>query len=106
MSSYQETRYDTKSTEYFDKWYDGLKDPIAKRAVNKRLTRVAVGLFGDSKRIGKISELRIDVGQGYRVYFTLIKGQVVFLLVGGDKRTQQADIKLATKLSEKLGAEE
>ena len=77
-------------------------DPVAKRAIDKRLTRVAAGLFGDVKRIGKVSELRIDVGQGYRVYFATRGMQLIILLAGGDKRTQKADLKLAAKMVEEL----
>lgn len=91
-----------KSTKRFDDWYDGLRDKLVKKAVDRRITRIAAGLFGDVKRVGKISELRIDVGPGYRVYFTTMKGEVIFLLVGGDKRTQRADIDTATQLAENL----
>ena len=75
---------------------------IAKKAVDRRIARVAAGLFGDVNRVGKISEFRIDVGPGYRVYFTTVNGEIIFLLAGGDKRTQQADIDTATRLAENL----
>ena len=91
-----------QATERFQKWYDSVTDPVAKRAIDKRLTRVAAGLFGDVKRIGKVSELRIDVGQGYRVYFANRGMQLIILLAGGDKRTQKADLKLAAKMVEEL----
>ena len=54
------------------------------------------------KRVGKTSELRIDVGPDYRLYFTTVNGKVIFVLAGGDKRTQQADIDTATRLAENL----
>ena len=94
--------FEVKSTKRFDDWYASLRDMIAKKAVDRRIARVAAGLFGDVKRVGKISELRIDVGPGYRVYFTTANGEVIFLLAGGDKRTQQADIDTATRLAENL----
>ena len=58
-----------------------------------------MGNFGDAKRIENISELRIDVGQGYRVYYTIRRKVVVLLLLGGDKRTQKADIIKAKALA-------
>lgn len=94
--------FEVKSTKRFDDWYASLRDKIAKKAVDRRIARVAAGLFGDVNRVGKISELRIDVGPGYRVYFTTVNGEIIFLLAGGDKRTQQADIDTATRLAENL----
>ena len=93
---------EVKSTKRFDDWYASLRGKIAKKAVDRRIARVAAGLFGDVNRVGKISELRIDVGPGYRVYFTTVNGEIIFLLAGGDKRTQQADIDTATRLAENL----
>lgn len=93
---------EVKSTKRFDDWYASLRDKIAKKAVDRRIARVAAGLFGDVNRVGKISEFRIDVGPGYRVYFTTVNGEIIFLLAGGDKRTQQADIDTATRLAENL----
>ena len=91
-----------KTTKRFEDWYASLKNKTAQKAIDRRIARIASGLFGDVKRVGKISELRIDVGPGYRVYFTTVNGEVVFLLAGGDKRTQQADIETATRLAENL----
>jgi putative addiction module killer protein len=74
-------------------WLSELKDRVAKLAVLKRIVRVEEGNFGDHKfcRDG-VSELRVNVGAGYRVYYAMSGKQVVLLLCGGDKRTQDADI--------------
>ena len=74
-------------------WLKSLRDRVAKMAVVRRVDRVMNGNFGDHKfcRDG-VSELRIDVGAGYRVYYAIAGKQVVLLLCGGDKRTQEADI--------------
>jgi len=80
----------------FADWYYGLKDPIAKRAIDRRLSRLAMGHFGDHKSCGEgVWELRIDTGPGYRVYYAKAGQTLVLLLCGGDKRTQQADIERA-----------
>lgn len=82
---------------YLD-WLRQLRDPIAKVQVVKRVSRVEQGNFGDHKfcREG-VWELRVDVGPGYRVYYAQAGTQVVLLLCGGDKRTQDADIARAVK---------
>lgn len=82
---------------YLD-WLRQLRDPIAKVQVVKRVSRVEQGNFGDHKfcREG-VWELRVDVGPGYRVYYAQAGTQVVLLLCGGDKRSQDADITLAVK---------
>ena len=74
-------------------WLEKLKDMTAKIAVVRRVARMESGNFGDHKfcRDG-VSELRVDVGAGYRVYYALSGHRVVLLLCGGDKRTQDADI--------------
>ncbi len=80
---------------YLD-WLGKLKDTTAKIAVIKRLIRVEMGNLGDHRfcRDG-VSELRIDVGAGYRVYYATAGQKLVLLLCGGDKKTQDADIKRA-----------
>ena len=90
---------EVRQTEQFAKWRKSVRDPIAKRAIHVRITRLGMGLLGDCKRIGNISELRIDVGAGYRVYFTKKKNEIILLLVGGDKSSQDKDIKLAQELA-------
>ncbi|AWK40975.1 type II toxin-antitoxin system RelE/ParE family toxin [Photorhabdus laumondii subsp. laumondii] len=71
----------------------GIRDPIAKSKISSRVNRMATGNFGDNKPCREgVWELRIDQGPGYRVYYSLVGREVVLLLVGGDKRTQDADI--------------
>ena len=80
-------------------WLASLKDKRAQAEIYTRIERVELGNFGDCKRgiSGRVGELRIDVGQGYRVYFGEMKNIIVILLCGGDKRTQKRDIKKAEK---------
>lgn len=74
-------------------WYCKLRDMKARIALDRRINRIELGNFGDHKfcRDG-VWELRIDVGQGYRVYYAVAGNQIILLLCGGDKRTQNADI--------------
>jgi putative addiction module killer protein len=87
-------------SEAFDRWLAGLRDRQARVRVLVRMDRLAVGNPGDVKPVGAgVSELRIDYGPGYRVYF-IQRGEVlVVLLCGGDKRTQTADIRRAIELA-------
>jgi len=86
--------YYTESAKVpFVEWQDALRDPIAKKAIARRLYRLAQGHFGDHKYCQDgVWELRIDLGPGYRVYYALEGKTVVLLLCAGDKRSQQADI--------------
>ena len=80
----------------FVEWLQVLNDRQARARIEARLARVAVGNFGDVEPVGEgVLELRIDWGPGYRVYFSRLGSVVVLLLCGGDKRTQQKDIKRA-----------
>jgi putative addiction module killer protein len=80
----------------FRVWFDNLRDRQAQLRIQVRLDRLERGLFGDVKPCGEgVSELRIDWGPGYRVYFAREGLQIILLLMGGDKRTQDADIKQA-----------
>ena len=95
--------YEIHTTEVFDKWTAKLKDRQASMAIALRLARVASGNFGDTKIIGDgVSELRIFVGPGYRIYYTIRNNEIVILLCGGDKSTQQNDIKQAKELANNL----
>ena len=79
----------------FEEWLRALPDQNAAARVQVRLERLRLGNFGDARSLGKgLSELRIDVGPGYRVYF-MIEKSVVVLLCGGDKSTQEKDIRRA-----------
>ena len=85
------------------KWIAQLKDLKGKIAIVRRIERMSHGNFGDVKSVGDgVSELRIRVGPGYRVYFTKFEEKLVVLLVGGDKSTQKKDITKAKKLLEEL----
>ena len=87
----------------YSKWFDGLRDHAAQARINVRIRRISLGNPGDVKSIGKgVSELRIDYGPGYRIYFTKHGDAVVILLAGGDKRTQDKDIQLSLELARNL----
>jgi putative addiction module killer protein len=84
----------------FDAWLLRLKDRQALARIAARIDRLALGNPGDVKPVGSgISEMRIDYGPGYRVYFMQRGSAVIVLLCGGDKRTQAADIARAIKLA-------
>ena len=91
-------------TEGSAKWLKGLRDPIGRRAILRRIARiVATDNFGDHAGVGDgVSELRIDTGPGYRVYYTSRGDEVVLLLCGGDKDSQERDIKRAKKMASEL----
>ncbi|MCP4627649.1 MAG: type II toxin-antitoxin system RelE/ParE family toxin [bacterium] len=90
-------------TELFAKWIDELKDIRARARILVRIKRLALGNPGDVKTVGEgISELRVDYGPGYRVYFKKKGQNVIVLLAGGDKRTQSRDIKTALNLARNL----
>jgi putative addiction module killer protein len=92
-----------RKTETFVKWIDALKDIRARARILVRIERLAAGNPGDVKAVGEgVSELRIDYGPGYRVYFKKQGQKVVILLAGGDKRTQTKDIKTALRLAQNL----
>jgi putative addiction module killer protein len=87
-------------SDTFERWLIGLKDRQARLRVLSRVDRLSEGNPGDVKPVGGgISELRIDFGPGYRVYFMKRALLVIVLLAGGDKHTQQADIKHAIKIA-------
>jgi putative addiction module killer protein len=95
--------YLIQQTESFAKWHATLKDLRAKMAISRRIDRAQAGNLGDIKPVGdRVSEMRIDVGAGYRVYFTIRGGMIVVLLAGGDKSSQQADIKRAITLAKEV----
>ena len=92
-----------RKTEIFAKWLDGLNDIRARARILVRIERLAAGNPGDVKPVGEgASELRIDYGPGYRVYYKKQGQKVVILLAGGDKNTQAKDIKTALRLARNL----
>ena len=92
-----------RKTAEFAQWLDGLRDMKARARVHARLDRMAEGNPGDVKPVGEgVSELRIDFGPGYRVYFKSRGHEIIILLAGGDKKTQANDIKVALRLARNL----
>lgn len=88
-----------QTTVYAD-WFSSLRDPRARARIGIRIRRLSLGNPGDVKPVGEgVSELRIDYGPGYRVYFIQRGSTVIVLLAGGDKRTQDRDIQTAIKLA-------
>ena len=95
--------YEIEQTETFATWLHDLKDNQARARIRARIERASLGNFGDwSPEGGEIRAMRIDYGPGYRLYFTIRDNRIVFLLCGGDKRTQEADIKQAHKLLKEI----
>jgi putative addiction module killer protein len=87
----------------FSAWLDGLADATVRGAVVARIRRLSLGLMGDVEPLGDgVSELRIHMGAGWRVYFVRHGSQVIVLLAGGSKRTQKSDIKRAKTLASRL----
>ncbi len=92
-----------RKTETFTNWIDGLSDIRARARILVRIKRLASGNPGDVKAVGEsISEMRIDYGPGYRVYYKKTGQTIVVILAGGDKRTQKKDIKKAQELAKSL----
>jgi putative addiction module killer protein len=88
----------------FDRWLSGLRDPKAAGRVQVRLDRLAMGNPGDVKPVGEgISEMKINYGPGYRVYFMQRGPVIVLLLCGGDKSTQSKDIDQAKAIAADWG---
>ncbi|MBI5923843.1 MAG: type II toxin-antitoxin system RelE/ParE family toxin [Betaproteobacteria bacterium] len=90
---------DESGNDLYQSWLDSLRDRVAKIAVIRRVARVEAGLLGDHAYLRDgISELRIDVGAGYRVYFAQLGSMMVLLTSGGDKKSQSRDIERAIRL--------
>lgn len=89
-----------RQTEIYATWFANLRDRQARTRIDVRIRRLSLGNPGDVKPVGKgVSELRIDYGPGYRVYFVQRGQQLIILLAGGDKRTQEQDIRTALELA-------
>ena len=94
---------ENRKTDVFVKWLDGLRDIRVRSRVLVRIERLAAGNPGNVKPVGEgVSELRIDYGPGYRVYFVKQGQTVIVLLAGGDKSTQATDIRTALRLARNL----
>lgn len=90
-------------TEAFERWLKRLRDLRAKVSILSRLERIEDGNFGVHKSVGGgVSELRVNVGQGYRVYYTIRRAAVVVLLCGGTKSSQQKDIRRAQDMARQV----
>jgi putative addiction module killer protein len=87
----------------FETWLNGLRDQVAKKRISMRIRRVESGLLGDWKTVHEgASELRIDYGPGYRLYYTIRGRVIVILLCGSAKRDQARAIKLAKVLAKEI----
>ena len=91
---------EVSQTKVYMKWYSRLKDRVAKMRIAVRIRRVQNGNVGDAKPVGDgVFELRFNFGPGYRVYYTERGDEIIILLAGGDKSTQQSDITAAKRLA-------
>ncbi len=92
--------YKVKETDHFSRWLLKLKDIRGKVSIIRRVKRVSIGNFGDHKSLGDhVSELRIATGSGYCVYYTQEGSNIILLLIGGDKSTQNKDITKAKEMA-------
>jgi putative addiction module killer protein len=92
-----------RQTEVFAAWFAGLRDRRARRRIQVRIDRLQIGNPGDVKPVGEgVSEMRIDYGPGYRVYFAQRGQALIILLAGGDKSSQVRDIATARRLIQTL----
>ncbi len=95
--------FEVRQTTVFVDWLENLADRDAVRRIAQRILRLESGLFGDVKPVGEaVSELRVDYGAGYRLYFTKRGHVLIVLLCGGDKRTQRRDIRRAIAMAAEL----
>jgi putative addiction module killer protein len=94
---------EVRQTDVFARWFEGLRDRAARARITARIRRLSLGNPGDVKPVGSgVSEMRIDHGPGYRVYFVARGDTIVILLCGGDKRAQHRDIKRALELASEV----
>ena len=94
---------EVRQTDQYARWFEKLRDERTKARINTRIRRLSLGNPGDVRAVGHgVSELRIDYGPGYRIYFMQQGQSVVILLAGGDKSTQARDILRARNLAQEL----
>ncbi len=92
-----------RQTDEYSRWFNGLRDRQARARINVRIRRLSLGNPGDAEPVGEgVSELRINYGPGYRVYYVQRGQMLVILLAGGEKHTQDRDIKRALELAREL----
>lgn len=95
--------WEIRQTPTFEDWLRALKDPLSRAIIVRRIERLAMGLLGDVKAVGNgVSELRIDHGPGFRVYFVRRGQTLIVLLCGGDKSSQARDIVRARALAQEV----
>ncbi len=95
--------YEIRVTLKFDRWLKSIKDPVIQDRLTQRISNMTFGHFGDHRLIdGNLFELRFFFGAGYRIYYTIQHGQIILLLCGGDKSSQNKDIQRAKKLLNEL----
>ncbi len=95
--------YTVTRSATFSRWLSGLRDRQAQARIAVRIERVEDGTLGDHQSVGGgVSELRIDVGPGYRVYYSIRQQTEVILLCGGDKASQHKDIRRAQQMADTL----
>jgi putative addiction module killer protein len=95
--------FEIRTTEIFDDWYARIKDSRARDKITARMYRASEGNFGDWKtESGEVRAMRVDYGPGYRLYYVIRGAVVVFMLCGGDKGGQSADIKRAIELAREV----
>lgn len=103
MDVYEDEVVDIVETKEFRKWFDGLKDCVMQARISERLVRLKFGWLGDWKTISKdITELRFKFSPGFRIYIHREGNKIIVLLNGGDKSSQQKDIKKAEKILKEL----
>ncbi len=94
---------EVRQTEEFQNWFSELRDLRAADRIVVRIKRLTLGNFGDEKPVGEgVSELRIDYGPGYRLYFVQRGCELIILLCGGSENTQSKDIERAKKLAKEV----
>jgi len=94
---------EVRKTDQFANWIDGLRDTRARARIQARIKRLADGNPGDVKPVGEgVSEMRINFGPGYRIYFVQRGSELVILLAGGDKGSQAKDIRMARSIAEEI----
>lgn len=92
-------KYELRSTKHFGRWLDKVRDKVTRARILHRLDALTMGSFGDHKALAaNLFELRLFFGPGYRIYYTIKGKEIVLLLTGGDKSTQERDIAKAAEL--------